>query len=147
MNQAALARAAAVVGADGARRTRSTKAIAVASLERGEEVNVFLGLDMTYVRNEGVAFGALSSGGPLLVDRDRASRSAGLVAYFVANSDVPFLWLPVGLILGGALGNLADRARDGAVDRLHRPDRLAGLQSRRRGDRRGRARAGLRGGG
>ena len=28
---------------------------------------------------------------------------------------MPFLWLPVGLILGGALGNLADRARDGAV--------------------------------
>ena len=31
------------------------------------------------------------------------------------NSDVPLLWLPVGLILGGALGNLADRAREGAV--------------------------------
>ena len=25
------------------------------------------------------------------------------------------LWLPVGLLLGGALGNLADRAREGAV--------------------------------
>ena len=113
MNQAALARAAAVVGltvvAD-----QVTKAIAVASLERGEEVNVFLGLDMTYVRNEGVAFGALSGGGPLLVTAI-ALALAGLVAYFVVNSDVPFLWLPVGLILGGALGNLADRARDGAV--------------------------------
>jgi signal peptidase II len=39
----------------------------------------------------------------------------GLVVYFIANSDLPFLWLPVGLILGGALGNLADRAREGAV--------------------------------
>ena len=28
---------------------------------------------------------------------------------------MPLLWLPVGLLLGGALGNLADRARDGAV--------------------------------
>ena len=28
---------------------------------------------------------------------------------------MPLLWLPVGLILGGALGNLADRAREGAV--------------------------------
>jgi signal peptidase II len=113
VNQAALARAAAVVGltvvAD-----QGTKAIAVASLERGEQVNVFLGLDMTYVRNEGVAFGALSGGGPLLVAAISIAL-AGLVAYFVANSDVPFLWLPVGLILGGALGNLADRARDGAV--------------------------------
>ena len=113
MNQAAIARATAVVGltvvAD-----QATKAIAVASLERGEEVNVFLGLDMTYVRNEGVAFGALSGGGPLLVIAITIALG-GLVAYFVANSDVPFLWLPVGLILGGALGNLADRARDGAV--------------------------------
>jgi signal peptidase II len=113
VNQAALVRAAAVVGltvvAD-----QVTKAIAVASLERGEEVNVFLGLDMTYVRNEGVAFGALSGGGALLVTAITLAL-AGLVAYFMANSDVPFLWLPVGLILGGALGNLADRARDGAV--------------------------------
>ena len=53
--------------ADGAGVDQATKAIAVASLDRGEEVNVFLGLDLTYVRNEGVAFGALSGGGPLLV--------------------------------------------------------------------------------
>jgi signal peptidase II len=113
VNEPALVRATAVVGltviAD-----QVTKAIAVASLERGEEVNVFLGLDMTYVRNEGVAFGALSGGGPLLVAAITAAL-AGLVVYFVLNSDTPFLWLPVGLILGGALGNLADRAREGAV--------------------------------
>lgn len=113
MNQPAVANAVAVVGltvvAD-----QVTKAIAVASLERGEEVNVFLGLDMTYVRNEGVAFGALEGGGPLLVTAI-ALALVGLVAYFVVNTDVPLLWLPVGLILGGALGNLADRAREGAV--------------------------------
>jgi signal peptidase II len=110
---AAFARAVAVVGltvvAD-----QATKAIAVASLERGEEVNVFLGLDMTYVRNEGVAFGALSGGGPVLV-LVIVLALTGLLTYFALNSTVPFLWLPVGLILGGALGNLADRARDGAV--------------------------------
>ena len=38
-----------------------------------------------------------------------------LLAYFVANRDRPWLWLPVGMLLGGALGNLADRAREGAV--------------------------------
>ena len=113
MIQSALARAVAVVGLTVA-LDQVTKAIAVASLERGEEVNVFLGLDMTYVRNEGVAFGALSDGGPVLVIVISLAL-AGLVAYFVLNSDVPFLWLPVGLILGGALGNLADRAREGAV--------------------------------
>ena len=38
-----------------------------------------------------------------------------LLGYFWANRDMPLLWLPVGLLLGGALGNLADRAREGAV--------------------------------
>jgi signal peptidase II len=113
VNQAALARAVAVVGLTVV-VDQATKAIAVASLERGEEVNVFLGLDMTYVRNEGVAFGALSGGGPVLVTVI-ALALAGLATYFVLNSTVSLLWLPVGLILGGALGNLADRARDGAV--------------------------------
>ena len=113
MNQAALARAVAVVGLT-VLADQVAKAIAIASLERGEEVNVFLGLDVTYVRNEGVAFGALSDGGPVLVIVISAAL-AGLLAFFVRNSDVPLLWLPVGLILGGALGNLADRARDGSV--------------------------------
>ena len=113
MNAAALALAAAVTGLT-VLADQATKAIAVASLERGEEVNVFLGLDVTYVRNEGVAFGALSGGGPLLVIAI-ALALGGLVAYFLLNTGVRFLWLPVGLILGGALGNLADRARDGAV--------------------------------
>jgi signal peptidase II len=113
VNQAALARAVAVVGltvvAD-----QATKQIAVASLERGEEVNVFLGLDVTYVLNEGVAFGAFSDGGPVLVAAIAAALGA-LAVYFAFNTGVRWLWLPVGLVLGGALGNLADRAREGAV--------------------------------
>ena len=113
MKQAPAVRAVAVVGLAVA-LDQVTKAIAVASLERGEERNVFLGLDLTYVRNEGVAFGALADGGPVL-GAVIALALAGLVAYFAWHADVPFLWLPVGLILGGALGNLADRARDGAV--------------------------------
>ena len=38
-----------------------------------------------------------------------------LIGYFALHRDMPLLWLPVGLLLGGALGNLADRAREGAV--------------------------------
>lgn len=113
MNRTALARVVAVVGLT-VLVDQAAKAIAVASLDRGEEVNVFLALDMTYVRNEGVAFGALSGGGPVLVTVISVAL-AGLVTYFALHSDVPLLWLPVGLILGGALGNLADRAREGAV--------------------------------
>ena len=113
MSAAALARAVAVVGLTVA-VDQVTKAIAVASLDRGEEVNVFLGLDMTYVRNEGIAFGAFSGGGTMLVVVI-AVALAGLLAYFALHSHVRLLWLPVGLTVGGALGNLADRAREGAV--------------------------------
>jgi signal peptidase II len=38
-----------------------------------------------------------------------------LIGYFAVHRTMPWLWLPVGLLLGGALGNLADRAREGAV--------------------------------
>jgi signal peptidase II len=38
-----------------------------------------------------------------------------LLGYFSLNAATPLLWLPVGMLVGGALGNLADRAREGAV--------------------------------
>lgn len=113
MSPPAPARALAVVGLT-VLLDQVTKAIAVASLERGEDVNVFFGLDLTHVRNEGIAFGAFSDGGPLLVAAI-ALALTGLIAYFALHRGVPLLWLPVGLILGGAVGNLADRAREGAV--------------------------------
>jgi signal peptidase II len=105
----ALAAVGAVVAID-----QCTKAIAVASLSRGESVNVFLGLDLTRVTNRGVAFGALSGGGwPVVAGIGLAL--AALLAYFATHAATPLLWLPVGAILGGSLGNLADRARTGAV--------------------------------
>jgi signal peptidase II len=105
----ALAAVAGVVALD-----QGTKAIAAASLERGEKVNVFIGIDLTHVRNRGVAFGALSGGGTAVVVLIAAALVV-LLVYFAANAAMPLLWLPVGLVIGGALGNLADRAREGAV--------------------------------
>ena len=91
-----------------------TKQIAVASIQRGDSINVFFGIDLNYVRNSGVAFGALGGGGaPVWVLTIVAV--AALIAYFALRADRAWLWLPVGAIVGGALGNLADRARDGAV--------------------------------
>jgi signal peptidase II len=77
-------------------------------------VNVFFGLDITNARNTGVAFGALEGGGLVVAILIGASLAL-LLGYFFVNRDMPLLWLPVGLLLGGALGNLADRAREGAV--------------------------------
>jgi signal peptidase II len=93
---------------------QATKQIAAASLAPGEERNVFLGVDLTYVRNEGVAFGFLSDGGTALVVLTAVALGA-LVAYFAWRAATPWLWLPAGMIVGGAFGNLADRAREGAV--------------------------------
>lgn len=93
---------------------QAAKAVAVASLVRGQSVNVFFALDLTHVRNTGVAFGALAGAGAAVLVLVGVA-IAGLLVYFARHADQPGLWLPVGWILGGALGNLADRARDGTV--------------------------------
>jgi signal peptidase II len=91
-----------------------TKQLVVTNIAQAEQVSVIPGLDLTYTRNTGVAFGALAGGG-LIVALLIGLSLALLIGYFAANKDKPLLWLPVGMLLGGALGNLADRAREGAV--------------------------------
>jgi signal peptidase II len=105
----AVATAGVVVAVD-----QATKQLAVSHVARGDEVAVVPGLDLTNARNTGVAFGALEGGG-LVVAVLIGLALALLVGYFMVHRDMPWLWLPVGLLLGGALGNLADRARQGAV--------------------------------
>jgi signal peptidase II len=92
-----------------------TKQIVVASIHRGDSINVFFGIDLTYVRNTGVAFGAFAGSGGVLVSILTIAALTLLLVYFAVRAGTPWLWLPVGIIAGGALGNLADRARDGAV--------------------------------
>jgi signal peptidase II len=93
-----------------------TKAWVRATVAPGDHVNVFFGLDITRVKNTGVAFGALSGSGTLVFVAVLLAM-AGLLAYFIAHITKPLLWLPVGMVFGGALGNLADRVRiDGVTD-------------------------------
>jgi signal peptidase II len=66
------------------------------------------------VRNTGVAFGALEGAG-LAVAVLIGLSLALLLTYFFVNRRLPLLWLPVGMLVGGAAGNLIDRAREGAV--------------------------------
>jgi signal peptidase II len=106
---AALLTAGVVVAVD-----QATKQAANANIARGDAVDVFPGLDLVNARNTGVAFGALQGGGWLLAILIGISLAL-LLGYFVLHRDQRLLWLPVGLLLGGALGNLADRAREGAV--------------------------------
>jgi signal peptidase II len=106
---AAVATAGVVVVID-----QVTKQIAATNVERGGEVSVFPGLEISNTRNSGVAFGVFQDGGVIVAVLIGASLVL-LIGYFLRHSDVPLMWLPVGMLLGGALGNLADRAREGAV--------------------------------
>jgi signal peptidase II len=91
-----------------------TKLLADGGIARGESVNVFFGLDLTNTRNRGVAFGFLEGKGGVVGLLIGAALVA-LVVWFALNAARAWLWLPVGMLLGGALGNLLDRAREGAV--------------------------------
>ena len=91
-----------------------TKWIAVSSIDRGRGVDVFFGFELTNTRNRGVAFGVLE-GSDTLVGVLIGVAIAALLVFFALRAGQPWLWLPVGMLLGGALGNLIDRAREGAV--------------------------------
>ncbi len=93
---------------------QASKQLVEARIERGGTVDVFPGLELINSRNTGVAFGALEGAGLLVAVLIGLSLTL-LLGYFLLHRDMPWLWLPVGLLLGGALGNLVDRAREGAV--------------------------------
>lgn len=93
---------------------QASKALANNGIARGESVNVFFGLDLTNTRNRGVAFGFLEGKGGV-VGALIALALVALIVWFAVNAGRAWLWLPVGLLLGGAIGNLIDRAHEGAV--------------------------------
>ena len=106
----ALAACGVVVAID-----QGSKALATSLVDRGDRVEVLPFLALENVRNKGVAFGlggdisAVVIGATIVV-------LLGLLVYLAARSRTGWLiWLPAALLIGGALGNLADRARDGAV--------------------------------
>jgi len=93
---------------------QASKQLVLANVARGSRTNIFLGVDLTYVRNKGVAFGALGGGGGLVTALTLGA-VALLALYFAFHTSTAYLWLPFGAVAGGAFGNLADRLRDGAV--------------------------------
>lgn len=90
------------------------KQLVVANISQGETDGVLPGVQLVHVKNHGVAFGALA-GGQTLVAIVIAVALAAMVVYFATHATRPLLWLPTGMLLGGALGNVLDRVRAGAV--------------------------------
>jgi signal peptidase II len=100
---------AVVVGVD--QLTKHTVAVSRAA---DEGRSVFLGVRLVRVHNHGVAFGFFSGGGTIVLVFTLLALGA-VVAYFAMRPERPWLWLPTGMLIGGAIGNLIDRLVHGAV--------------------------------
>jgi signal peptidase II len=105
----ALALIVAVVAAD-----QATKAVVEAEVERGDHLSLVLGFDLVHVKNEGIAFGFLGDGGALVLVVTLAALVL-VVGWFLLAPAQRGVWVAVGLLVGGALGNLIDRIGDDGV--------------------------------
>jgi signal peptidase II len=90
------------------------KALVNGSLQRGEQRDLVAGIKLVNTRNSGVAFGQLQDGGTIVAVVIAVALVA-LLVYFARHARQPLMWLPTGMLLGGALGNIVDRVREGAV--------------------------------
>jgi signal peptidase II len=101
--------AAAVVVLD-----QFAKGIVEDRISIGEQIEVLGPLEFTLTHNRGVAFGlAGGAGAPLVLVTLVA---LGVVGYlFSRNPARGGMWVAVGLLVGGAVGNLVDRVRLGHV--------------------------------
>lgn len=91
-----------------------SKAAVRKSIVPGETRSVLPGVQLVNTRNQGVAFGFLP-GRHLAVSLLVGAALLVLIVYFARHLDKPLIWLPTGLLLGGAFGNIVDRLRAGSV--------------------------------
>ena len=100
---------ALVVAAD-----QAAKAAIEAHLVPGQYEEVLGPLELTLSHNRGVAFGLAGGAGVKLVLT--TALALGVICFlFYRNPQRRGMWLAVGLVAGGAIGNLVDRIRAGAV--------------------------------
>jgi signal peptidase II len=93
---------------------QAAKTLVEDHLVPGETVDVVGPVGLTLSHNKGVAFGlAGGSNAPLVVFAIAALVFVGVLLW--RNPTRRGMWVAAGLVAGGALGNLADRLRAGAV--------------------------------
>jgi len=85
-----------------------------ADIVPGEERKLLPGVELVNTRNHGVAFGFLP-GSHTLVTVLIGVALLALLVYFALHSHDRLIWLPTGMLLGGAIGNVIDRVRSGSV--------------------------------
>jgi signal peptidase II len=93
---------------------RVTKHSVIADIPVGTTQKFLPAVNLVHIHNSGVAFGFFAGGGALVLILTLAALSA-LLVYFLLRPTRRGLWLPTGLLLGGALGNLIDRLAHGYV--------------------------------
>jgi signal peptidase II len=84
------------------------------SVVAGEEQRFLPGVELVNTRNHGVAFGFLP-GSRIGVTILIGLALAVLFIYFALHLSHRLIWLPTGMLIGGALGNIIDRLKDGSV--------------------------------
>src|ERR1700759_2257179 len=80
----------------------------------GQVRHVIPGLTLVYERNTGVAFSFLAGTGAL-VFLVTAIALIALVTFLMRHPRRRLLWLPTGMLVGGAVSNLIDRVALGSV--------------------------------
>ena len=85
-----------------------------ANIAEGEERKVLPGIELVNTRNHGVAFGFLPGSHAAITVLIGVALLA-LLVYFALHSRERLIWLPTGMLIGGAIGNVIDRLRVGSV--------------------------------
>jgi signal peptidase II len=93
---------------------QAAKAAVRASIVQGETRSALPGLQFVNTRNRGIAFGFLP-GQHWAITVLIAVALTILLVYFARHSTLALIWLPTGMLIGGALGNVFDRVRAGYV--------------------------------
>jgi len=91
-----------------------TKTIVLSSPEFDEDISVAPVLSLVRFQNEGISFGLLDGSPPWLLSTGATIVVVALLCWLWRTAD-RLLAAALGLVLGGALGNIADRLLYGAV--------------------------------
>jgi signal peptidase II len=90
-------------------------------IKPGQVRHVIPGLKLVYERNTGVAFSVLAGTGAVVYVVTGVVLVA-LITFLLMRPQRRLLWLPTGLFVGGAIGNLIDRiARGSVIDFIQLP--------------------------
>lgn len=99
-----------IVGAD-----QLVKWVIRETVTRGDSHPVVWPLEIVHVTNSGAAFGMFQGAGPLLIMTSVVGMAAIFIYLLNPGFAHPLMRLGLACMLGGAVGNLIDRVKDGEV--------------------------------